>query len=31
MSHEKLETNMGWMAILIVVVISFGGLARSCR
>ena len=28
MSHEKLETNIGWMAILIVVVISFGGLAE---
>jgi cytochrome c oxidase cbb3-type subunit 2 len=28
MSHEKLETNSGWMAILIAVVISFGGLAE---
>jgi cytochrome c oxidase cbb3-type subunit 2 len=28
MSHEKLETNIGWMAILVVVVISFGGLAE---
>src|SRR5436190_8416488 len=28
MSHEKLEANIGWMAILIVVVISFGGLAE---
>ena len=28
MSHEKLETNIGWMAILIAVVISFGGLAE---
>jgi cytochrome c oxidase cbb3-type subunit 2 len=28
MSHEKLETNIGWMAILITVVISFGGLAE---
>ena len=28
MSHEKLETNVGWMAILIAVVISFGGLAE---
>ena len=28
MSHEKLETNVGWMAMLIAVVISFGGLAE---
>ena len=28
MSHEKLETNIGWMAILIAVVITFGGLAE---
>jgi cytochrome c oxidase cbb3-type subunit 2 len=28
MSHEKLETNIGWMGILIAVVISFGGLAE---
>ena len=28
MSHEKLETNIGWMAIFIAVVISFGGLAE---
>jgi cytochrome c oxidase cbb3-type subunit 2 len=28
MSHEKLETNIGWMAMLIAVVISFGGLAE---
>ena len=28
MSHEKLETNIGWMAVLIAVVISFGGLAE---
>ena len=28
MSHEKLETNIGAMAILIAVVISFGGLAE---
>ena len=28
MSHEKLETNIGWMAILIAVVISFGGIAE---
>ena len=28
MSHEKLETNIGWMAILIAVVIAFGGLAE---
>lgn len=28
MSHEKLETNVGLMAILIAVVISFGGLAE---
>ncbi len=28
MSHEKLETNIGLMAILIAVVISFGGLAE---
>ena len=28
MSHEKLETNIGWMAILVAVVISFGGLAE---
>jgi cytochrome c oxidase cbb3-type subunit 2 len=28
MSHEKLETNIGWMAIMIAVVISFGGLAE---
>jgi len=28
MSHEKIETNIGWMAVLIAVVISFGGLAE---
>lgn len=28
MSHEKLETNVGWMGILIAVAISFGGLAE---
>jgi cytochrome c oxidase cbb3-type subunit 2 len=28
MGHEKLETNIGWMAMLIAVVISFGGLAE---
>lgn len=28
MSHEKIETNVGWMAVLIAVVISFGGLAE---
>jgi cytochrome c oxidase cbb3-type subunit 2 len=28
MSHEKLEINIGWMAMLIAVVISFGGLAE---
>ncbi|MBP6596454.1 MAG: cytochrome-c oxidase, cbb3-type subunit II [Arenimonas sp.] len=28
MSHEKIETNIGLMAILIAVVISFGGLAQ---
>ena len=28
MSHEKIETNVGWMAILIAVAISFGGLAE---
>ncbi|KAA2284842.1 cytochrome-c oxidase, cbb3-type subunit II [Arenimonas fontis] len=28
MSHEKVETNVGWLAILIAVVISFGGLAE---
>jgi len=28
MSHEKLETNVGWMAVLIAIVISFGGLAE---
>ena len=28
MGHEKLETNIGWMAILIAVAISFGGLAE---
>ena len=28
MSHAKLETNIGWMAILIAVAISFGGLAE---
>ena len=28
MSHEKIETNIGWMAILIAVVVSFGGLAE---
>ena len=28
MGHEKLETNIGWMAILVAVVISFGGLAE---
>ena len=28
MSHEKLETNVGLMAILIAVAISFGGLAE---
>ena len=30
MSHEKIETNIGLMAILIVLVISVGGLARDC-
>lgn len=28
MSHEKLETNVGLMAILIAIVISFGGLTE---
>ncbi len=28
MSHEKIETNIGLMAILIAVAISFGGLAQ---
>ncbi len=28
MSHEKLETNVGLMAVLIAIVISFGGLAE---
>lgn len=28
MSHEKVETNIGLMAILIVIVISFGGLVE---
>jgi len=28
MSHEKIETNIGWMSLLIAVVISFGGLAQ---
>jgi cytochrome c oxidase cbb3-type subunit 2 len=28
MSHEKIETNIGLMAILIAVVIAFGGLAQ---
>ncbi len=28
MSHEKIETNVGWMAILIAIAISFGGLAE---
>jgi cytochrome c oxidase cbb3-type subunit 2 len=28
MGHEKLETNIGWMAILVAVAISFGGLAE---
>ena len=28
MSHEKIETNIGWMALLIAAVISFGGLAE---
>lgn len=28
MSHEKIETNVGLMAILIAVVIAFGGLAE---
>jgi cytochrome c oxidase cbb3-type subunit 2 len=28
MGHEKLETNIGWMAIGIAVVIAFGGLAE---
>ena len=28
MSHEKLETNVGWMAVLVAIVISFGGLAE---
>src|SRR4249919_3903856 len=28
MSHQKLETNIGWMAMLIAVVITFGGLAE---
>ena len=28
MSHEKIETNVGWMAILIAIAISFGGIAE---
>ena len=28
MSHDKIETNVGWMAILIAIVVSFGGLAE---
>jgi len=28
MGHEKLETNIGWMANLVAVAISFGGLAE---
>ena len=28
MSHEKIETNVGWMAILIAIAVSFGGLAE---
>ena len=28
MSHEKLETNVGLMAVLVAIVISFGGLAE---
>ncbi len=28
MSHEKIETNIGLMAILIIIVISFGGLVE---
>ncbi|TQV71647.1 cytochrome-c oxidase, cbb3-type subunit II [Aliikangiella marina] len=28
MSHEKLETNIGLMGLMIVIVISFGGLAE---
>ena len=28
MSHEKIETNVGLMAVLIAVAISFGGLAQ---
>jgi len=28
MSHEKVETNIGLMAILIIIVISFGGLVE---
>ena len=28
MSHEKIETNVGWMAIAIAIAISFGGLAE---
>ena len=28
MSHEKVETNIGLMAILVVIVISFGGLVE---
>jgi cytochrome c oxidase cbb3-type subunit 2 len=28
MSHEKLETNIGWMGIFIAVAIAFGGLAE---
>jgi len=28
MSHEKLETHIGWMGILVAVAISFGGLAE---
>ncbi len=28
MSHEKVETNVGLLAILVIIVISFGGLAE---
>lgn len=28
MSHEKIETNIGWMAILVAVAIASGGLAE---
>ena len=28
MSHEKVETNIGLLAILVIIVISFGGLVE---